>query len=782
MADGTLNFDTKIDSSGFESGANGIGNIIKGIGVEKMIEGAVSKTLELGKACLNVGMGFESSMSQVAATMGITTEEIANGSEDFDRLSAAAKEMGATTQFSASNAADALNYLALAGYDTDKAISTLPTVLNLAAAGGMELGTASDMVTDAMSALGLSTSQASSFVDKMAKTSQKSNTSVSQLGNAILTVGGTAKILKGGVTEMNTVLGVLADNGKKGAEGGTVLRNMIMSLTNPTDKAATALDELGVSVFDAEGNMREMPSILQDLGGALDGMSDRERQNIIGNIFNKADIGAVNSLLGVSSERWEQLASDIDNSSGAAANMAETMNDNLQGAMTMLNSALEGLGIEIYEMFAPALKDIVRFSADSIGKIVQGLQENGVAGALSAASEIVGGLISSFVEGAPAMISSGVDMVMNFIDGIISGYPMALNSAYELIVTIGNAITENLPALLDKGVQLVTQIANGILMNAPAAISAMGNIIAFILTTIMQNHPVIMQKGVQLITNLANGITNNLPAIISAITNVMVNLIRIITSKLPDMLAKGIELIGQLAQGLLNNIPAIVSAIAQGMADLLAEIGNNLPSFLEKGIELIGQVAAGIIEAIPKAVAAVPQVISGIADAFANYDWGSIGSNIIAGIKNGIINGAGAIADAAASAASAAFNAAKGLLGINSPSKVFAWIGRMCDEGLAIGFVENMPRATKQMTNALDKAMGALDASASFTTSFKDGSPSVSGSINSQNRVSGLAWQKRMIELQEEANRNQKELAKRPIYLGTDRIDTNLPKGAVPVL
>lgn len=169
-------------------------------------------------AAVKVGMDFESGMSQVAATMGITTTEIASGSKEFEALSQAAKNAGATTQFSATQASEALNYLALAGYDAEKSITALPTVLNLAAAGGIDLGYASDMVTDSMSALGLETNQLEGFVDQLAKTSQKSNTNIAQLGEGILTVGGTAKDLAGGTVELNTALGILADNGVKGAE------------------------------------------------------------------------------------------------------------------------------------------------------------------------------------------------------------------------------------------------------------------------------------------------------------------------------------------------------------------------------------------------------------------------------------------------------------------------------------------------------------------------------------------------------------------------------------
>ena len=190
--DGTLKFDTKIDQSGFESGLSKIGSIAqKGL---KIVGAAFTATetavLAFGKKYIEAGMQFDSSMSQVAATMGTTVDQIGE-LRDF------AQEMGATTAFSATQAADALNYMALAGYDAGTSMSMLPNVLNLAAAGGMELASASDMITDSQSALGLTLSETSQLVDKMAKASSKSNTSVAQLGEAILTVGGTAKMMAG---------------------------------------------------------------------------------------------------------------------------------------------------------------------------------------------------------------------------------------------------------------------------------------------------------------------------------------------------------------------------------------------------------------------------------------------------------------------------------------------------------------------------------------------------------------------------------------------------------
>lgn len=197
MADGKVIIDTALNASGIKDGLSKLGSTIKsGLGVATKAISAVSAGLSAAAgASIKVGSDFESSMSQVAATMGMTAEEVSNGSEQFEILRNAAKDAGATTQFSATQAGEALNYLALAGYDAATAADTLPAVLNLASAGGLDLAYASDLATDAMSALGIEASKdnLTRFGDEMAKTASKANTSVGQLGEAILTVGGTAK-------------------------------------------------------------------------------------------------------------------------------------------------------------------------------------------------------------------------------------------------------------------------------------------------------------------------------------------------------------------------------------------------------------------------------------------------------------------------------------------------------------------------------------------------------------------------------------------------------------
>lgn len=327
----------------------------------------------LGTAAVKTTADFDTSMSQVQATMGITKDAMSelNGESvnTVEALRDLAKQMGSETAFSASECADAMNYLALAGYDTQEIYDTLPTVLNLAAAGGIDLASASDMVTDAMSALGMETSEADTMVDQMSKTASTTNTSVAQLGEAILTIGATAKTVKGGTAELNTALGILANNGIKGAEGGTHLRNVILALQSPTDKAAACMESLGVEVYDSEGNMRSLNGILGDLNTSMDGMTSAEKQNIISSIFNKTDLAAVNSLLSNTGDSWDSLQQSITESGGAAQQMADTQLDNLSGQITILKSALEGLAISFGEILMPKIRAAAKKIQEFVDKL-----------------------------------------------------------------------------------------------------------------------------------------------------------------------------------------------------------------------------------------------------------------------------------------------------------------------------------------------------------------------------------------------------------------------------
>ncbi len=446
----------------------------------KKMMGASTGIAALGTGAIVTATNFEDAMRQVAATMGITADEIANGSEAYKILEDAAKQCGENTKYSASEAAEALNYLALAGYDAQKSAETLPKILNLAAAGNLDLATASDMVTDAMAALNMETKDLDKYIDEMAKTSQKSNTSVGQLGEATLTCAGTVKLANMSLETMNAELGILANNGIKGAEGGTHLRNIILSLTSPTDVAAKALKNLGIKVTDSSGNIRDMNDIMADFNKKLAGMSDEKKTNIISQIFNKTDISAVNALIKGSGEEFANLKKEISNSSGAAQDMADTMNSSLKGQLTLVKSQLEAIAIKLGNKLMPIVKDCVKKISD-LATWFSNLNDKQaetvlkIAGIVAAAGPllVIVGKITSLL-GSGIKTIGVVNQAIGVMGGTITSTSMAVNGLAAVFGTVFSpvgAICLGVTAAV-AGIAIAVQLAE---KDSKEAFSNMGN-------------------------------------------------------------------------------------------------------------------------------------------------------------------------------------------------------------------------------------------------------------------------------------------------------------------
>lgn len=340
--------------------------------VDEVVNGVkrlAQEMINLSKQVVDIGADFETSMAQVAATTGMTASDVKGRISDYEDLVSAAKEAGLTTIFSASEAGEALNYLALAGYNVEQSIETMPDILTIAAAGAMDLGRASDMVTDAMNALDLSIEDTDQFIDKMAKTAQSSNTNVEQLGGAILTVGGTATVLAGGVTELDTALGLLANSGIKARQGGTALRQILLNLTAPSNKAAETIEAIGLNVFDLEGNLRPLNEIFKDLNDIMADFTDQQRMETLNAIFDARQIRSANALLQGCGEAWDNLSAKIENSEGAAEKMAETMRSNLNGALNIAKSNLENIAITIYDGISKNLTSLVEEAVPKFQKL-----------------------------------------------------------------------------------------------------------------------------------------------------------------------------------------------------------------------------------------------------------------------------------------------------------------------------------------------------------------------------------------------------------------------------
>ena len=365
-----------------------------------------------------VGAGFESGMSQVAATL-----QTSAGSEEYAKLSAAAKEMGESTSYSAAQAASALNSLAQAGYTADEAVARLPKTLALAKAGGLDLANAAKIVTQSMASLQLSEEELDKLLDEMARTGQKSNTNIAELGEAIKTVGGTIDMAGQSMETMFTELGMLANAGVAASEAGTHLRNILLSLVK-TD-VQSSLHDMGVEVVDSTGKVRDLCDIMTDLSEATSSMQSGELIATFGDLFNVRDLSSINALLNGTKGSMQELREEIENSQGAATQMAKTMGDNLTGDVTILKSAVEGLQIAVSERLSPALRKAAQEGTEFIG----GLSDSVKAGKLRKVFEDFAESLSEFVEHGldnaarilPTIISF-LAKIMDYADDILAVY------------------------------------------------------------------------------------------------------------------------------------------------------------------------------------------------------------------------------------------------------------------------------------------------------------------------------------------------------------------------
>ena len=583
-------------------------------GVGKVLAGATLATtsamVAFGKSAVDTGMTFDSSMSQVAATMGKTVDEISE-LRDF------AQKMGATTVFSATEAADALNYMALAGYDADKSMQMLPNVLNLAASGSMDLARASDMVTDAESALGLKGEEVTVMIDQMAKTASTTNTSVEQLGDAILTIGGTAQSMHGGTEELAQVLGLLADNGIKGSEAGTHLRNMLMKLSAPSKEGAAWLEQLGVKIFDAEGNMRSFSEVFPELNTAMSSLTEEQRLQALSDIFNARDVASANALLGTTTERWEEVATAIDGAEGAAKKMAETQLDNLQGDITLLKSAFEGLQIAVSDTLTPIAREFVQFGSDALSKLTEGFKSGGIDGAMEVLGNLISDGLTKLVEKLPAILEAGVKLLKALGKGLVDNFPVLVDSAVEVLMMLVEELVKGAPKMLEAAVEIIFALADGLIEALPELIPAIVEVILMIVEKLTDPNMLmkLIQAAFQILSALGQGLLNAIPTLIQHVPTIILNLIEALLRFLPQMIASGGQFIIEFAAGMIGAIPKVLEAVIK----LVASIGDGFKKRAKEAIDWGKDLIDNFINGIKSKFAAVGRAFTSLGNTIKSY-------------------------------------------------------------------------------------------------------------------------------------------------------------------
>ena len=374
-----------LDISGFLSGlqsaqsqantaskniATTIGNNLQSAGKSMTSAGStLTKTvttpvLGLGTAAVKVTSDFESAMSKVSAISGAT-------GGDLDALNKKAQEMGAKTKFSATESAEAFTYMAMAGWKTEDMLSGIDGIMSLAAADGLDLATTSDIVTDALTAFGLSASDSGHFADVLAKASSNANTNVSMLGESFKYAAPVAGALGYSAEDTAIALGLMANAGIKGSQGGTALRGSLTRLIKPTDDAAALMEQYGLSMTNADGSMKSLGEVMNMLRDKLGGLTEAEQAQVAAQIFGQEAMSGMLAIINASDSDYAKLTDAIYDADGAAQQMADTMLDNLSGQLTLLKSALEGLAIQFGEILMPYIKQFVAW----LQNLTQRLQE-----------------------------------------------------------------------------------------------------------------------------------------------------------------------------------------------------------------------------------------------------------------------------------------------------------------------------------------------------------------------------------------------------------------------
>ena len=313
---------------------------------------------------VNSFQDFESMMSQVKAISGATGQE-------FDDLTAKAQEMGATTKFTATESAEAFNYMAMAGWKPQQMIDGISGIMSLAAASGEDLGTTSDIVTDALTAFGLQAGDAGHFADVLAQASANANTNVSMLGESFKYVAPVAGAMNYSVEDTSLALGLMANASIKGSMAGTALKTSLANMAAPTDSMAAAMDKYGISLTDSEGNMKSLRGVIDNLRGSLGGLSETEQTAAASTIFGKEAMAGMLAIINASEEDYNKLSTAIGNSKDAAEGMADTMLDNLKGSFTLMQSAIEGTENAFGKRLSPYLRGIADGIANAMPDVTQ---------------------------------------------------------------------------------------------------------------------------------------------------------------------------------------------------------------------------------------------------------------------------------------------------------------------------------------------------------------------------------------------------------------------------
>lgn len=448
MADGKVVIETDLDSSGIEKGLKKLGSITSK-GMKAATVAVTGTTTALGgvaAAAVKVGSDFEAQMSRVQAISGATGKEL-------EELRSQAVELGADTSFSASEAAQGMENLAAAGFETNEIMDAMPGLLDLAAASGEDLASSSDIAASTLRGFGLAASEAGHVADVLAENANRTNSSVAETGEAMKYIAPLARAAGISMEETAAAIGIMANAGIQGSQAGTTLRGALSRLSKPTDDMQQAMDELGIAFYDSEGKMLSLADQVGMLKSAMEGMTDEQKNNYLVTLYGQEALSGMLALINEGPDSLASLTAAYEQCDGSAQAAADTMQDNLKGAVEELSGSAESLGIVFYDSVAGSLKEAAQSATDSVNNITDAFNNGGLSSAIEAAGNEFANLATAAASQAPKMVDAAVSFIQSFVQGIVNNRGQLISAAGDMASALASGLAELLPAQLQRPVE-----------------------------------------------------------------------------------------------------------------------------------------------------------------------------------------------------------------------------------------------------------------------------------------------------------------------------------------
>ncbi len=601
-SDGTLKFDTLIDSKGFQKGIDSIGGIAqKGMqATSAILTGAATAIAGLGTAAVKVGADFEAAMSNVEAISGASGKEL-------EALTEKAKEMGAATKFSAKESANAFEYMAMAGWKTEDMLGGIEGIMNLAAASGEDLAATSDIVTDALTAFGMSAKDSTHFADVLAKASSSANTNVGMMGETFKYVAPVAGTLGFSAEDTAIAIGLMANAGIKGSQAGTALRGTLTRLAKPTKDMQVIMDEFGISMFNSDGSAKSLMDVMKYLRQEIGGCDESVQAYVASTLFGQEAMSGMLAVINASEDDFSSLTKSIYNCDGAAIKMAETMSNNLQGQITILKSGLEGLGISLYENMKTPCMEIVKEAQAMVQELQLAFNDGGLEGLVTTFGSILSRIVESVANAAPDLIEAAAGLVGSFCESLKSS-PSIGDAASGLITSLVTGLFSCAGDIWTTAIVLAGKMADGLAEGAPEMAQAAARCVGDVIECIVDWAPDFIDAGKRIIQGIIQGIGEEFPSLGAFLSGVFEGF----TATLEPVLEGVVSVVEGIFDALASADPATMEAIGKAIGTIAAAmVTMHTAKAATSGIKGVVSALSSMTGGIKAAVGAIPKLVEG---------------------------------------------------------------------------------------------------------------------------------------------------------------------------